>query len=47
MSRASRRKRRAPDELRAAVAALDPDAMSPREALEAIYALKRLAGDKA
>src|SRR5271166_708709 len=37
----------APDELRAAVAALDPDAMSPREALEVIYALKRLAGDKA
>ncbi len=33
-----------PDELRAAVAALDPDAMRPREALEAIYALKRLCG---
>jgi DNA mismatch repair protein MutS len=31
-----------PDEMRAALAALDPDAMSPREALEAIYALKRL-----
>jgi len=30
----------APDELAAAVAALDPDEMSPREALEAIYALK-------
>jgi DNA mismatch repair protein MutS len=30
-----------PDELRAAVAGLDPDAMSPREALEAIYALKK------
>src|SRR5271166_4767208 len=36
-----------PDELRAAVAALDPDAMSPREALEAIYALKRLCGTMA
>ena len=34
------------DELRKAVAALDPDAMSPREALEALYALKRLAEDK-
>ena len=33
----------APDELRAAVAALDPDAMSPREALEASK-LKRLRG---
>jgi DNA mismatch repair protein MutS len=32
------------DELRAAVSALDPDAMSPREALEAVYALKRLCG---
>ena len=37
----------APDEMRAAVAALDPDAMSPREALEAIYALKRLMESKA
>ena len=36
-----------PDELRAAVAALDPDVMSPREALEAIYALKRLTDSKA
>ena len=36
-----------PDELRAAVAALAPDAMSPREALEAIYALKRLMETKA
>ncbi len=34
------------DELREAVAALDPDAMSPREALEALYALKRLAEGK-
>jgi DNA mismatch repair protein MutS len=37
----------APDEVRAAVAALDPDALSPREALEAIYALKRLMEAKA
>jgi DNA mismatch repair protein MutS len=36
-----------PDELRAALAALEPDAMSPREALEAIYALKRLIEAKA
>jgi len=36
-----------PDEVRAAVTALDPDAMSPREALEAIYALKRLMESKA
>jgi hypothetical protein len=28
--------------LREALAALVPDAMSPREALEAIYALKRM-----
>ena len=28
-----------------AIAALDPDALSPREALEALYALKRLAAD--
>jgi DNA mismatch repair protein MutS len=34
------------DELREAVAALDPDAMSPREALEAVYALKRLVEGK-
>ena len=39
--------RRPPDELREAVAALDPDAMSPREALEALYALKRLMEAKA
>ncbi len=31
-----------PDELRAALMALDPDAMSPRDALEALYKLKRL-----
>jgi DNA mismatch repair protein MutS len=36
-----------PDEVRAALAALDPDAMSPREALEAIYALRRLVESKA
>jgi DNA mismatch repair protein MutS len=36
-----------PDEVRAAVTALDPDAMSPRDALEAIYALKRLMEAKA
>jgi DNA mismatch repair protein MutS len=32
----------APDELRAALDALDPDALTPREALEALYKLKRL-----
>ena len=32
------------DELREAVAALDPDALSPREAHAALYALKRLLG---
>ena len=42
MSRASRLPPPAPDEVRAAVAALDPDALSPREALEALYKLKRL-----
>jgi DNA mismatch repair protein MutS len=31
-----------PDPLAAALDALDPDALSPREALEALYALKRL-----
>jgi len=31
-----------PDPLRAAVAGLDPDALTPREALEALYKLKRL-----
>ena len=34
------------DPLADAVCALDPDAMSPRDALEAIYALKRLAAEK-
>jgi DNA mismatch repair protein MutS len=32
------------DPLTEAVAALDPDALTPREALEALYELKRLAG---
>jgi DNA mismatch repair protein MutS len=36
-----------PDELRVALTALDPDAMTPREALEAIYRLKRLIEEKA
>jgi DNA mismatch repair protein MutS len=31
-----------PDELRTALAALDPDALTPRDALEALYKLKRL-----
>jgi DNA mismatch repair protein MutS len=35
----------APDELRTAVAALDPDALTPRDALEALYKLKRLIED--
>ncbi|HMU16768.1 MAG TPA: hypothetical protein PKC95_04895, partial [Thauera aminoaromatica] len=29
-----------------ALADIDPDALSPREALERLYALKRLAGDR-
>jgi DNA mismatch repair protein MutS len=32
-----------PDPLMAALDAIDPDRLSPREALEALYALKRLA----
>ena len=36
-----------PDEMRAALMALDPDAMSPRDALEALYKLRRLIEDKA
>ena len=35
------------DALREAVAALDPDAMSPREAQAALYELKRLIEEKA
>ena len=36
-----------PDEIRATLVALDPDMMSPRDALEALYKLKRLIEDKA
>jgi DNA mismatch repair protein MutS len=35
---------RSPDALREALAAIDPDQLSPRAALEAIYALRRLLG---
>jgi DNA mismatch repair protein MutS len=35
-----------PDGLRSAVIALDPDALTPREALEALYKLKRLIEEK-
>ncbi|GAB2589609.1 DNA mismatch repair protein MutS [Ramlibacter solisilvae] len=35
----------APSAVEAAVAALDPDALSPREALDALYALKKKLGD--
>ena len=34
------------DPLADALSALDPDALSPREALEALYALKRLAAEQ-
>ena len=34
----------APDELREALRALDPDAITPRAALDALYELKKLAG---
>jgi DNA mismatch repair protein MutS len=33
------------DPLADAIQALDPDSLTPREALEALYALKRLAAD--
>ncbi len=33
-----------PDPLEAALAAIDPDTLTPREAMDALYALKRLAG---
>jgi DNA mismatch repair protein MutS len=33
-----------PDELRDALGAIDADAMSPREALEALYCLKEIMG---
>nr|WP_246736364.1 DNA mismatch repair protein MutS [Enterovirga sp. DB1703] len=36
-----------PDPLRTALAAIDPDELSPREALEAMYRLKALAGEPA
>jgi len=36
----------APDPLREAVSALDPDSLSPREALEALYRLKRMNGEE-
>ena len=35
----------APDALRTALTGLDPDEMSPRDALEALYKLKRLGED--
>ena len=35
-----------PDPLAEALAALEPDGMSPRDALEALYALKRLAAER-
>ena len=47
MSRASHLRRLPPDELRTALMALDPDALAPRDALEALYKLKRLSEDKA
>ncbi|MFC5498966.1 DNA mismatch repair protein MutS [Caenimonas terrae] len=36
----------APSAVEAAIAALDPDALSPREALDALYQLKKLGGSK-
>jgi DNA mismatch repair protein MutS len=36
-----------PDELRTALMALDPDTLTPRDALEALYKLKRLIEEKA
>jgi len=35
-----------PDPLDAALAAIDPDALTPREALDALYALKRIAAEQ-
>ena len=35
-----------PDALRAALAAIDPDTLTPRGALEALYRLKGLAGEE-
>ena len=36
----------APDPLAAALHAIDPDALTPREALEALYALKRIGAER-
>ena len=36
----------APDELAEALASIEPDTLTPREALDALYALKRLAGER-
>jgi len=36
----------APDPLRSAIGAIDPDALTPREALEELYKLKRLAAER-
>ena len=36
----------APDPLLAAIDAIDPDALTPREALEQLYRLKRLASER-
>ena len=36
----------APSAVEAALAALDPDALSPREALDTLYQLKKLRGTK-
>ena len=36
----------AKDALREALASIDPDALAPREALDALYALKRLLADE-
>ena len=37
---------RQPDELAAALAEIEPDSLSPREALEQLYRLKRLAAER-
>ena len=36
----------APDPLATALDAIDPDSLTPREALEELYKLKRLAGER-
>jgi DNA mismatch repair protein MutS len=43
---ASAEPEQAPDPVAAALDAIDPDALSPREALEALYRLKRLAAER-